>query len=104
MESDIDLGEDDGLINLSASGVTVQADLWRLRARLADNHRKNRDAGDEAYLDGVVKIMEDVGLPRVSQRMAQKFAERIYQRADQLKKESSPSAALPASTGSTPGA
>jgi hypothetical protein len=100
----IDLGEDDGLIDVTVSGISVRIDVWKARARLAENHNKHKGAGDEIYLDGVIEVMASFDLPRVSHRLAQKFAEAIYARAEQLKKTPSLSADSHASTGSIPAA
>jgi hypothetical protein len=100
--NDIDLGDDDGFLRLTIAGVEQQLDLWQVHARIAAYHQQHKTAPDETYHEGLVGLIEDLGYPRVSHRLAQRFVQTILAAVTDQKKTPSAPADSPASTESTP--
>ena len=98
----IDLGEDDGYVVVKAAGAEVTLDLWEVNDRLYDYYGKNKDRPDADYNAGLVVLMTTLGLPKVSYRMAAKFADAIREAVAEKKGKPSATAGSPASTASTP--
>lgn len=84
---DINL-DDDGFQNITINGVLVNVDIWKIRTRLQNLYEKYKNnLNDEKYLEDILDIMQEIGFPKVSHRLAEKFAITIYEIADQIKKK-----------------
>lgn len=101
-EKVLDLGEDDGYLAVRMGDAEVRLDAWQAHARLVAYHEAHKQDSDEAYHAGLVELIEGLGLPRVSHRLAQRFVRGILAWVANQKKTSSAPAGSPASTASTP--
>lgn len=102
--SDIDLGDDDGFVTITMGGDSVSLDLFLAQSRLMDHHARNEKKSNEEYITGLVQIVQDLGFPRPSHRLAIRFMEAIYAACAEQKKSTGSPAESPDSTASTPAA
>jgi hypothetical protein len=84
MAADIDLGDDDGFINLTIGDVTVTLDVWEINDKLYALHQSAKDKGDDAYGDALLGFIQGLGYPPCSRRIAQRFVEAIGARVKEL--------------------
>jgi hypothetical protein len=84
MASDIDLGDDDGFANVTIQDVTLTLDVFQVNDRIADYHRASKDKPNDAYGAGLIGLIESLGYPRCSARLAQRFVEAISARVKEL--------------------
>jgi hypothetical protein len=95
----IDLGDEDGFVSVKFCGVEKTLDLWLVNDRIAKAVAgKEGDAGKQA----VAEVMQQLGFPTPSHRVAVLFANAIIDAVDAVKKKPDASAPSPASTASTP--
>lgn len=98
----VDLGDDDGYVTFRIGGVEVKLDVWEVNNKVFAFHQQNSSKDENEYADGLVSLMESLGFPRGSHRLAHRFVQAIQQQVESIKKKGDGSAASPASTTSTP--
>jgi hypothetical protein len=91
--SAIDLGDDDGLAGVTINGVTLDVDIWKVNNQLAAYHKESQGKGQVAYDDGLAALIQGLGFPAVSHRMAQRFSAAVAERVVLLAKKDCPPAA-----------
>lgn len=99
---DINLGDDDGFVLVTAGATSVRVDLYEVNNKIHAFHLASKDRPDNEYNQGLVELMVELGLPRCSHRMAVRFVGAVRERLEELRKKNSTTAGSPASTGSTP--
>lgn len=105
----IDL-EDDGFVPVTlrdpgtGKPITLSVDLYRTFCRLIELPRKDASGNlsDLIYLQGVVDLLKELGFPPVSHHLAGRFASKVMELGDALKKKAATMPASPDSTESTP--
>lgn len=100
---DVDLGDDDGYVNLKLGDVMNRLDVWDVNNQILDYHARNKGKPDREYNAGLVDLVKSLGYPQVSHKLAFKFVDKLQELARAVKKKEDPSAVLPASTASTLG-
>lgn len=98
----IDLGEDDGYVEVTVAGAKVTLDLWETNSKIFDYHQQAKDRPDADYSRGLAELLVEMGLPRVSFRAAERFVREINKAVAEKKEPPSAPAGSPASTASTP--
>lgn len=81
----IDLGEDDGFLIIVVAGVEQQVDLFETNNRFFDFHEKNKNRPDAEYNEGLCGLIEGMGFPRLSHKLALAFYETITKKIIHLK-------------------
>src|SRR5437763_37947 len=94
--------DDDGFLDLTIGGVTQRIDVYQSQNRLFEISKSNADKPAEDFHKAVVALLEELGFPPPSHRLADRFVEAIAARVDELKKNSGPpGGTTPASPSST---
>jgi hypothetical protein len=97
----VDLGEDDGFLDVTVGKDEVAVDVWLARSRLSELVKKHKGSADEVFFAAVIEFMKELGFSgNVSHRIADRFAEAVFKRAKELGEESGSGAG---SQDSTPG-
>jgi hypothetical protein len=86
-DSNLDFGDDDGFVVVKMCGAEARLDVWETNSKVFSFHEKSKALPDDQYNEGLVSLIEELGLPRVSHRMAQRFVERIAGLAGELRKK-----------------
>jgi hypothetical protein len=102
MSQEIELGDDDGVIDVTIGKTTVTLDLWKTDAELYDFFERVKGLPVSQQNEQLAELIAGYGLPRPSHKMALKFAREIGAAVSGAKKNASPTANSPASTESTP--
>jgi len=80
----IDLTQDDGFATVDVpGGGSVHFDLYAVHDKLIDAGRANKDNA-EGYAAAVRAVMDELGLPSVSQRLMWKFVGGVFDAVKQL--------------------
>jgi hypothetical protein len=104
MQSDpLDLGDDVGFIEVQAGGAAVRLDAFEANNRIAAIAQASEGKSMVEFHAAVVELMADLGFPRVSHHMADRFVLGIRRRVEELQSFSDAgTAATAASPTSTP--
>lgn len=82
--SGINLGDDDGFVEITINGSVVCVDLYKVQTAIAEVYQKNKDSG---YGEALAAYVESLGYGTVSQRVAVRFAHAVFEQVEQLKKK-----------------
>lgn len=96
----IDLTEEDGLIGVQvADGHVLNLDLYQVHDKIVELSQTYKGKPSGEFAEAVLTLMEAVGLPRVSYRLAQRFVRKVFDAVESLKNADSG----PAGGEATPG-
>lgn len=90
MTEEINLGEDDGFVVVKTADGECRLDLFQTQNKIHDYHKANANKPEEEYAAGLVTMMQSMGLPRGSHRMAIRFVQSINARVAEVKKKDAP--------------
>lgn len=98
----IDLGKDDGFVDVEVNGAKVRLDVFEAHNRIATLSQAHDGKPVQEFHAAVVSLMQEFGLPHVSHSTADRFVVRMRERAEQLQRfTDAAGAATPDSPGST---
>jgi len=99
--NDIDLGEEDGFVNVTFGGTTLRLDVFDTSDRFNACFAKE-GASDEETGKALIAVVKELGYPEPSRRIAVAFCNAITAQVKAIKKKPSDPAPSPDSITSIP--
>jgi hypothetical protein len=83
----LDLGADDGLLDVTIGDVTQRIDAYEAQNKLCEMTKDLRDKPAHEYHAAVVAILQGLGFAAVSHRAADRFVVALSAHVEELKKK-----------------
>jgi len=80
----IDLGHDDGFVNVQLNGTTIRLDVFDVHNRIAVLSQEHDGQPIQTFHQAVVALMQELGFPQVSHCLADRFVVSLRKRAEAL--------------------
>jgi hypothetical protein len=83
----LDLGADDGLLDVTIGGVTQRIDAYETHDKLYEIAKEFQDKPSHEYHAAIVELLKAFGFPPCSHRAADRFTVAIIAHIGELKKK-----------------